>query len=136
VTCSTLDIQVYVSDLSGVFSVGFDLIYPADLLRYDGFTAGPLLAKGEPAVAPFFLVTGAAGSLEASMTRLFPDGGVTATGSEILVTLHFTIQASGTGIVDFDTSPASLSSEVILDDQGVRRPAVFSPGHGGGVATP
>ena len=125
-----------VADLGGIFSVGFDLTYPEAILRYDGFTAGPLLWKRSPSVPPLSLVKESGGSLQVSMTRLAPDGDVAAVGGEILLTIHFTAIASGSGPIDFNTAPGSLFSEVVLDQNGLARPAVFSPGHGGAVTTP
>jgi len=135
-TCSTLDVGVLVSNLTGVFTVGFDLTYPQALLQYESYTLGPLLQKGSPQTAPFVLVTPIVGGLQLTMTRFGPDIPVSAVGSEALITLRFTRVAPGAGTIDFNTSSGSSVGEAILDDNGVARPALFAPGHGGMVTVP
>ena len=132
-TCSTIDIAVLVNNLSGIWSVSFDISYPTGLLAYQGFTKGPLLLKGAPLYDPVVLVTTSGNDLQVTMSRLSPDPPVSATGSESLITLNFSRLAAGSAAIDFDTGGIS---EVILDDHGTARPAVFGPGHGGMVVVP
>jgi len=70
------------------------------------------------------------------MTRLAPDPGVTATGSESLIVFHFTKGSPGAGLIDFDMSGTSTVAEQILDQNGTVLPASFGPDHGGVVTVP
>jgi hypothetical protein len=136
-TCTSVDVVVMVNDLSGIFTVGFDLAFPASVLSYDSYTAGPLLLKGSPTQNPFFVVIDPSpGVVQVSATRLSPDPSVAAVGSEMLMTLRFSKVSSGTGAIDFDDGSGSLVDEVVLDENGATRPASFQPDHGGIVLVP
>jgi len=131
-TCTTVDVSVRVNEISDVFTVGFDLMYPASVLLYQSYTLGPLLQKGT-ATAPRALLTSGSGALQVVMTRLSPDGPVVAGANEILITLRFSKVGVGAGMIDFNSSSSSTVTEEILDDSGQTRPASFGPGHGGTV---
>ena len=133
-TCTTVDVAVYVKDLSGIFTVGFDLVYPAAQLSYVSFTLGPLLQKDGATILPF--VNPTPGGLQVTASRLPPYLPVTASGSEILFTFRFQKVAMGTGAVDFDSSAGSVFPESIQDDTGGFVAASFGPGHGGTVLVP
>jgi hypothetical protein len=135
-SCTTLEVRVVVRNLSGIFTAAFDLTYPAGVVQYQSYTAGPLLTKGSPSVPPFFNVTPITGGVQVSMTRFAPDPSVSAVGSELLLTLRFNKVAFGSGMIDFNTGPGSLISEEILDENGSTRPASFVPGQGGLVMVP
>jgi hypothetical protein len=136
-TCTTVDVVVMVNDLSGIWTVGFDLAFPASVLSYDSFTAGPLLQKGPPAINPFFLVRkSGSGVIQVAATRVSPDPSVAAVGSEILMTLRFSKVSSGTGSIDFNDAVSSAIDEVVLDENALPRPASFQPDHGGIVLVP
>lgn len=135
-TCTTVDVSVLVSNLSGIWTVGFDLTYPTTLLQYDSSTLGPLLQKGSPVNPVIHLVDPITGGLKVTMTRLAPDPAVSAVGSEALLTLRFKRIGPGAAAIDFYTGGGSSVSESILDDGGLPRPAVFTPGHGGMVTVP
>ena len=132
-TCSTIDIAVLVNNLTGIWSVSFDISYPTGLLSYQSYTLGPLLQKGAPFYAPIVVVKTSGSDVQVTMTRLHPDPPVGATGSESLITLSFARLAAGSASVDFDTGGIS---DIILDDNGISRPAAFGPGHGGMVVVP
>jgi hypothetical protein len=136
-TCTTLEIEIAAQDVSGIFTVAFDLAYPADLLKFEGHAAGPLLTQNAPRTPPLVLARGAtAGRVQVSITRFAPDGSAAAEGSEVLLTLRFSRLAAGTGSIDFGLEPASGVAERILDDKGDPVTARFGPGHGGTVAVP
>lgn len=136
-TCTSMDVGVFVTNLSGIFTVGFELTYPASVIQYQSYGAGPLLNKDNPLTpAQFFVSTPGSGILLVSATRFRPDPSVSAVGSEMLITLHFLKLASGAGVMDFDTSSSSLVSDQIIDDTGTVVPASFGPGHGGNVLVP
>jgi len=133
-TCDTVEVAVIVNDLSGIWTVGFDLTFPAAILAYDSRTAGPLLLQGSPAYPPVFLVNSSTpGVIQVTASRLLPDPSVSAVGNQVLMTITFRKVASGTGSIDFDDRPypTSLVDEVVLDDSGNPRPASFQPDHGG-----
>lgn len=134
-TCSTVGVTVLVNNLTRIWTVSFDLNFPASLLSYDSFTLGPLLQKGSPMNPPFVQVNQVGGTVQVTMTRFAPDPTVDAVGSESLITIRFQRVAAGSGVIDFNTSGGSVG-EVILDDNQGQRPAVFAPGHGGMVIVP
>jgi len=136
-TCSTVDVGVVVSNLTGVFTASFDIAYPTGLLQYNSYTLGPLIQKGNPVNTPVVIATQAGGTVQITMTRLSPDPDVDASGSEALIFLRFVRIAPGAGVMEFDTSGASTVGEIILDQYGPpARPASFAPGHGGMVTVP
>jgi hypothetical protein len=135
--CSTVDVEIRISNISGIWTVSFDLVYPQNLLTFDMLTLGPLLQKGNPINTPLVIVGQSSGALQVSMTRLFPDPSVTAAGGEVLATVRFRRLAVGSGLIDFDLSPGSPVGETILDEFGNAQPsASFGPGHGGVVMVP
>jgi hypothetical protein len=136
-TCSTIDIAVLVNNLTGIWSVSFDISYPTSLLAYQSYKLGPLLQKGAPLNTPLLVTVNTLGNdVQVLMTRFVPDPSVGAVGSESLITLSFARMAAGSAAIDFDTSVGSLVNERIIDDHGSTRPAVFGPGHGGMVMVP
>ena len=135
-TCSRLDVAVMVNNLTGIWTVGFDLVYPASEIRYDSYTLGPLLQKGAPANPPVVFVNQTTSGLQVTMSRLQPDPNVDAVGAEELIRFRFLRVAAGTGLVDFDSSSNSTVSETILDESGNSRSASFGPQHGGLVTVP
>jgi len=135
-TCSTVDVGVVVSNLSGVFTAGFDITYPTNLLQYSSYTLGPLMLKGPPANPPLVIATQAGGTVQITITRFGPDPDVDAVGSEALIFLRFMRLVPGAGVIDFDTSGTSAVSDSILDENGAMRPASFAPGQGGMVMVP
>ena len=136
-TCSTVEIAVVASNVSGIFTTSFDISYPASRLQYSSYTLGPLMTKGPPTTTPLVLANDTGGTLEITITRFSPDTDVNASGSEAMIYLRFARVAAGSGIIDFDTSGASSVGEVIYDQNGSpASPASFAPGHGGMVTVP
>ena len=135
--CDRLEVQVAAHGVQGIFTVSFDLAYPAAVLKYDGFEPGGLLLKGAPRTRPLFLVQSPApGVVQASLTRFAPDSAVAAEGSEVLLTLRFKRLAPGSGSVDFRLGAADGIAEHVIDAAGRAVAASFGPGHGGKVAAP
>ena len=135
-SCSIVEVEVAISNLSSIFTVGFDLTYPGAVVEYDSAILGPLLQKDTPTNPPFMIVTPGAGNVMVSVTRLAPDPSIGAVGSEVLLTLKFRKVATGTGVIDFDSSGSSAVNEIVQDENGVTRPATFGPDHGGMVVVP
>jgi hypothetical protein len=135
--CDTIEIEVAVHGLQGVFTVAFDLAYPTGVLRYEGYAQGTLLMHGPPRQAPLFLVREASpGSLLVSMTRFAPDPSVSADGSEGLVRLRFHRVTAGQADVDFLGGTTSAIAEKIVDGEGAIVTARFAPGHGATIVVP
>jgi len=135
-TCTSLDVVILVSNLTGIYTVGFDLIYTTNALQYQSYSVGPLMLKGNPSNVPFVQVSPTSAGIQIAMSRLGSDPPVSATGSEALVSLHFVRVGSGAGAFDFYTGGGSTVSESVLDQNGNSRPAVWSPNHGGMVTIP
>lgn len=136
-TCDSLEVEVTAKDVAGLFTVSFDLAYPADLLKYDGYAEGPVLLQGPPRQSPFFVVKNPSpGVLQASMTRLSPDTSVAATGSSGILRLRFRRVAGGTGTIDFLTGGTSAIAEQVVDSQGQVVATRWTPGHGATVVVP
>jgi hypothetical protein len=138
-SCDSIELEVAVHGLAGVFTVAFDLGYPTGTLHYEGYAEGALLLRGPPRQAPLFLVREpAAGNLQVTMTRFAPDAAVAvATGAtEGLVRLRFKRVKAGTAEIDFLSGASSAVAERIVDAQGAVVPARFSPGHGATVTVP
>ena len=70
-TCSSIDVVVVVNDLTGIWTVGFDLTFPDTLVRYDGFTLGPLLEQGNPVNNPVVFVNESSGLLQVTACDRF-----------------------------------------------------------------
>jgi hypothetical protein len=130
-TCDQAEVEVTADEVAGVFTVSFDMRYPATLVKYSGFTLGPLLQRAPVGTTPLCLVQEPVpGMLQVTMTRFAPDRGVLASGSETLLVLRFTRVAAGSGDIDFNLDPASSVPERIVDDAGATVAARFGPGHG------
>ncbi len=135
-SCDTVDISVLVTNLSGIFTVGFEITYPPSVIGYQSFTPGPLLQQGSPPTPPRFFVTNPSpGEVMVSGTLFRPDSSVSAVGNAIFITFHFVRVASGSGTVDFNTGGGSINNQII-DDNGSVVAASFGPGHGGVVQVP
>jgi len=136
-TCDSIDLSVVVSNLSGLFTVSFDLAYPAALLSYQSYFQGSVMLQESPVSTPMFIVSNPSpGTLQVTMTRLPPDGGVAVSGVGTLITVRFARVASGSGTVDFDSSLSSSVAETIYDSSHNLLAASFGPGHGGIVLVP
>jgi hypothetical protein len=136
-TCTTIDVQVIVNDLTDIWTVGFDLTFPDTFVRYDGFTLGPLLQQGSPANTPFVFVNESSGSLHVAASRVGSDPSVDAVGPKVLISLRFTKLSVGADMIDFDMSGGSTVSEVIQGGPPNNnvRPANFGPPSHGGLLT-
>lgn len=135
--CETIEVEIAAHALEGIFTVAFDVAFPASQLRYEGYAQGPLLVRGPPRQAPMFLVREAGpGVLQVSMTRFAPDPPVAAEGSEGLVRLRFRRVAKGSAEVDFLAGTGSAIPERVVDGQGQVLATRFGPGHGATVRVP
>jgi hypothetical protein len=136
-SCDTIELEVAVHGLAGIFTVAFDLSYPTATLRYEGYAEGTLLTRGPPRQAPLFLVREPIpGTLQVTMTRFAPDAGVTTETTDGLVRLRFHRVTAGTAEIDFLSGTTSTIAERIVDAQGQVVSARFAPGHGATVTIP
>jgi len=134
-TCSSLDVVILVSNLTGIYTVGFDLTYPTNALQYQSYAVGPLMLKGNPTNPPVVIVSPTANGVQIGISRFGADPPVTATGSEALISLHFVRVGSNSGVFDFNTTSGNVS-ESVYDANGNQLSAVFAPNHGGMVVVP
>ena len=135
-SCDSVDISVLVTNLSGIFTVGFEVDYPSSVIGYQSFTAGSLLQQGSPPIAPQFFVNPSPGVIIVSGTLFRPDTSVSATGNAIFITFHFVRVAGGSGAVDFNTGSGGSINNQVIDENGAVVAASFGPGHGGVVQVP
>jgi hypothetical protein len=116
--CRELNLDVVFTGVSSIFTVGFDITYPASIFTFDGFTEGPLLKQGSPAMPPIFSVTESPpGRTAVFATRLSPDRDVSVVGSSVLLTLRFKAASIGEGAIVFDPASSPVEEQV-RDDQG------------------
>jgi hypothetical protein len=131
VGCDQAEVEVAADAVAGVFTVSFDLTYPAGIVKYTGYTLGTLLQRAPVGTPPLCLVQESSpGTLEVTMTRFAPDHAVTAAATETLLVLKFDRVAAGMGDADFNLDPTSHVAERVVDDAGGAATARFGPGHG------
>ena len=93
---SSLEVEVYAVGVDDLYGLGFELHFPANLLRYDGHDQGvfPSLELREAA----------AGQLLVGATHLGPVDGLSDGGAVVVV--RFTAIANGSGRFDFSGEDA------------------------------
>lgn len=133
-TCTTIDIQVIVNDLTDIWTVGFDLTFPDSLVRYESYTLGPLLQQGN--FVNTALVRESSGTLEFTATQLRGDPAVDAVGSQVLIVFRFSKLTAGVSSIDFDLSGGSTVGDEIQNASGTFLQTDFGPGHGGLLTVP
>ena len=92
-----LEVEVRVDNVSGVFGMAFDLVFPSGLLEYSGFSEGSFLGIDGASTAVQVSDTGQ-GRLIVGATRLGRVGAVS--GSGVVLTLVFQATAFGSGALD------------------------------------
>lgn len=101
---SLLTLAVNVTDTTGVYGAGFDLLYDANKVTFVNWSAGSLLEQGGH--SPFYQVDASqAGRLVVVATRLGDVPAVDATGSMPLIRLIFRATEAGTSNVSFAGTP-------------------------------
>ncbi len=91
-TASVLELEIFATEVLNVQSVEFSLLYPGNLLRFEGFTRGDFAGAGAQV-----LTGGGSGNLSFDVLRL----GGAASGSGIILTLTFSAAAGGSGSFNF-----------------------------------
>jgi hypothetical protein len=99
-TSTRLRLTVHAEQLSGVFGVAFDLVYPGNAIRFDTASQGTYLGG----VSTSFQVTEpTAGRLVVGISRLGPVAGVSGSGD--LATLEFVSRGiAGTDTLTFQAN--------------------------------
>ena len=93
---SVLRLEVRASEFGGLYGLGFDLVYPANLLDYRGGSQveGDFLS-GDGSRTEIFARERTDGSIIVGLSRVGDVGGVD--GSGLLVTLDFNVVSNGSG---------------------------------------
>ncbi len=113
-TGSTLELEVVVAEVTGLFGVAFDLDYPATLLRYENAAEGPFLREGGVSTS-FQAVSAQPGTVVVGLTRLGSGSG--RDGSGVLLTLRFSAIGNGSGSIVLDDRRA-------IDARGIDLPGL------------
>lgn len=117
---NVLELQVRADALPAVYGVAFDLAFPSNLLRFDGFTEGGFLGQNG-AQTSLQVAENPSGRLVVGYTRLGSDAGLVG-GSGTMMTLRFTAIGPGGGNFTF-------SENRLVDD---RADEIRGPAWGGG----
>lgn len=91
-TSTTLELEIFATELNDVQSLLIGLTYPTDLLQFNGHVQGEFLNPSIPVVLTVF------DTVLITQTRLSPGG---VSGSGRIGTLTFSALAEGTGRIDF-----------------------------------
>jgi len=100
-TATLLRLQVRAKQITSLYGVSFDLLYPSAALGYVKVEEGTFLAGGQTSLQ---VAEPSPGRLVIGLTRLGAAGGVT--GSGLLLTIEFASAAGGSGTFSFDKSKA------------------------------
>jgi hypothetical protein len=101
-SATVLRLDLRAQQVTGLYAIAFDLVYPSELLVYAGVTEGPFL--GGVATSLQVEETGA-GRLVVGLSRLGANGGVSGSGT--LLTLEFQSRGSaGGGSLAFEKNSA------------------------------
>ena len=99
-TGSTLVLEVVATSVQDLYGVAFDVLYPANLLSFQGATEGSFLNDGGEQTS--FQAAGTGGTLILGVTRLGNAPGTS--GSGVLMTLRFSAAGNGGSTVRFDNN--------------------------------
>ncbi len=99
---TTLTLQLNAQQVANLYGVAFDLTYPATVLHFIDAAQGSLLGGGG---APVSLQVSevSSGHLVVGLSRLGNVGGV-ASGTGVLLSLRFQVNAAGSGLFAFSRS--------------------------------
>lgn len=98
-----LEVEVRAAEVSGVFGLAFDLVFPPGLLSYQGFAGGDFLGADGAETSLQVSDTGG-GRLIVGATRLGQVGAMTGSGG--VLTLVFQATSIGTGALTFQDNEA------------------------------
>lgn len=111
--CTTVIVEVLLTDVNDVFTVSFDAVFDPDTARYDGFSvAGSHLSSDGAALQ--VIETTATGQVSLGITRSNPATGINFAGSQTVVKLMF-VKASG--VDEGDTASLTFSNTHVLGSE-------------------
>lgn len=93
---ATLEVEIYAAGVQDLYGLGFELLFPANLLRYEGLEDGVFPSLEARESAPGQLVVGA--------THLGAVAGLNGAGT--VAVIRFTAFANGSGSLDFSAQEA------------------------------
>lgn len=93
---AALEVEIYAAGVQDLYGLGFELLFPANLLRYEGVDDGVFPGLEAHESAPGQLVVGA--------THLGSVAGLNGAGTVAVV--RFTAFANGSGSLDFSSEEA------------------------------
>ena len=93
---ATLEVEIYAAGVQDLYGLGFELLFPANLLRYEALDDGVFPSLEVREAVPGRLVVGA--------THLGSVGGLNGSGTVAVV--RFTAFANGSGNLDFSAQEA------------------------------
>lgn len=102
----TLELEIYATDISDLQAITVAVVYPNDLLRFDGYREGSFLSPSFPVTATFF------NSVLITQPRVLPAG---VSGSGTIGVLSFTAIADGSDRIDFGDPQAIDSASMEID---------------------
>jgi hypothetical protein len=102
-SATTLVLELRAREVTDLYGIAFDLVFPSTVLAFEGFREGTLLDAGGTGTS-LQVVTSGANRLVVGLTRLGAVSG--ASGSGLLLELRFTARASGSGSVAFERQQA------------------------------
>ena len=106
---NAVTVNVNLTDVSGVYSAGFDLTFDSSRVTFQGYTPGSVLEQGGN--TPTYAVNQVtAGRIRVGATRQGNAAEVTVSGSQPVIRLNFRV-------TDLRTFAASLSQGAVTDDQ-------------------
>ncbi len=95
-------VDVVITDVNGVFSASFDLVYDGTLLDYLNYTEGDFL-NGDGATTSF-LISEQSGRLVIGASRLGQVPGINAVGDRVLMSIAFRVKKTGSTSVSFENN--------------------------------
>ena len=93
---ATLEVEIYAAGVQDLYGLGFELLFPSNLLRYEGLDDGVFPGLEARESAPGQLLVGA--------THLGSVGGLNGSGTVAVV--RFSAFANGSGSLDFSAQEA------------------------------
>jgi len=107
-TSSTLRLDLVANQAVDLYAVSFDLVFPAQTVRFDVASEGVFLSASGAVSTSFQVFESEAGRLVVGLSRLGNVAG--AAGSGTLLTLELGAVAAGTGTLAFEDAHAYDSS--------------------------
>ncbi len=93
-------VDVIVTDVNGIYSAAFDLVYDGSILDYINYTEGDLL-NGDGA-STTFQIAEQSGRLVIGASRLNPAPEINAVGDKVLMSIAFRVRTTGSTSVTFE----------------------------------